>query len=107
MSSWVDRYIQPTPTAEQLTVVREPVPDTVCPACGSDDVRRYPVATHQAARMATKCQSCLHILALERPTADERWPAFRSVAYDWEASPAERASRELMELQLRHVGETG
>lgn len=107
MSSWVDRYIQPAPLTEQLTVAREPVPDTTCPVCGSDDIRRYPVATHQAARMVTKCQACLHSLAIERPTADDRWPAFRSVTYDWEASPAERASRELMEREMKALGGSG
>jgi hypothetical protein len=107
MASWVDRYIQPMPSSEQLDVVREPVPDTTCPACGSDDVRRYPVATHQAARMATKCQACLHILVIERPSAGDRWPAFRSVTYDWEASPAERASRELLEREMDERGGPG
>lgn len=100
MASWVDRYIQPFPAEEQLTVVREPVPGATCPECGSDDVRRYPVATHQAARMVTKCQACLYSLAVDRPTEHDRWPAFRAVTYDWEASPAERASRDRLEREI-------
>lgn len=101
MTSWVERYIQPRPSEERPTVVRTKVPGLRCPACGSDDVRRYPVASHQAARMATKCQGCLHTLALERPTADDGWPAFRSITYDWPASPAERASRDLTDRELK------
>lgn len=105
MASWFDRYIQPMPLEERLSVVREAVAGAVCPECGSDDVRRYPVATHQAARMVTKCQACMHCLAIERPKADDRWPAFRAVTYDWEASPAERASRELLEREAAESNE--
>jgi hypothetical protein len=46
--------------------------------------------------MATKCQSCLHVLVLERPRSEDGWPPYRSVAYDWQASPAERAARDAL-----------
>jgi predicted RNA-binding Zn-ribbon protein involved in translation (DUF1610 family) len=97
MSSWTVRYISATPTREELVVPREEVADAVCPECGSDDVQRYPVACSFGARMATKCQACLHLLALERPTAEDNWPPFRSATYDWEASGSERASRRSIE----------
>ncbi|MEN0134109.1 MAG: hypothetical protein AAGC80_03120 [Rhodococcus sp. (in: high G+C Gram-positive bacteria)] len=37
------------------------------------------------------------MLALERPTVEDNWPPFRSVTYDWEASPSERAGRDMAE----------
>lgn len=92
--TWYGRYTQQRPETERVYVERTPVPDAVCDQCGSTDVRRYPVACHWGARMVTKCQSCFHILALDRPTPEDNWPPFRSVAYDWEPSLAERASRE-------------
>lgn len=96
MSSWVQRYYFPRPTELRLTVERTKVEGATCPACGSNDVRRYPIANEHGARMATKCQACLHVLKIERPGPDDIWPPFRSVTYDWEPSLAERASRELL-----------
>jgi hypothetical protein len=95
MSSWVQRYIQPRPTSRP-EVPRTSV-DGACPECGAADIERYPVATAHGARMATKCQSCLHILLVERPGPDDAWPPFRAMTYDWDASIAERASRDTMD----------
>jgi hypothetical protein len=97
MTTWIDRLVFRSPDEEQVFLKRPLVEGAVCPACGSNDVRRYPVATEHAARMVTKCQACMEIIALERPSAEDMWPPYRAVAYDWPASPAERASRELAE----------
>ena len=97
MSSWVERYIQASPPDGELVVERVPVEGATCPKCRGDDVRRYPVSAYCGARMAVKCQTCLHTLSLTRPSADDNWPAFRPLTYDWEASPSERASRALLE----------
>ena len=101
MGSWVDRYIRSRPTEQHPEVQRVVVEGATCPICSGHNVRRYPVACHQGARMATKCQDCLHTLSLQRPTAGDLWPAFRSVTYDWEASPAERATRDALEREER------
>lgn len=95
MLTWYARYTQLAPDAERVYVERTPVEGSNCPECGSDDVKRYPIANHLGPRMVTKCQACFHVLALDRPTAEDNWPPFRSVTYDWDASPSERASREL------------
>jgi hypothetical protein len=97
MSSWVERYIQMSPPEGELRVERVPVEGATCPECGGGDVRRYPVSAYVGARIAVKCQDCLHTLSLTRPAAEDNWPAFRSVTYDWEASPSERAARALLE----------
>jgi hypothetical protein len=94
MSSWAARYIQ-GPAAETPEVPRERLEGQTCERCGSTDVQRYPVSCVHGARMATKCQGCLHIIKIERPTADDWWPPFRSATYDWDASLAERAGRDL------------
>lgn len=95
MLTWYARYTQQAPVEERVYVTRAEVPDAKCPECASEDVRRYPIANHFGPRMVTKCQSCFHVLALDRPSAEDNWPPFRAVTYDWEASPSERASREL------------
>lgn len=95
--TWVERYIQPQPSEQRPTVERVRVEAAECPECGGKDVFRYPVANQHGARMATKCQDCLHALSYERPGPDDLWPPFRSVTYDWEASPAERSARENLE----------
>jgi hypothetical protein len=89
MKSWAERYIQAAPVEERPTVERVKVEGATCPSCGSDDVRRYPVATQHGARVATKCQGCLHILAVERPLPEDEWPPFRSTTFDWEPSAVE------------------
>ena len=99
MSNWTTRYISATPSAEELVVPRQDIRDVTCPECGGADIQRYPVACVLGARMATKCQACLHVLALERPRAEDDWPPFRSTTYDWEASPSERASRRALDLE--------
>jgi hypothetical protein len=93
MTDWLHRYAYAPPKEDRVYLERERVA-TTCPACGSGDVRRYPVAAHWGPRIVTKCQDCFHVLALERPTAADDWPPFRPVSYDWEASPSERASRD-------------
>jgi hypothetical protein len=100
MTHWSDRYTSPRPVEEQLHTERVPVDGAQCPACGSSDVRRYPVASHMGPRMATKCQDCFTVLALDRPTADDPWPPFRAVTYGWTASLAERAARDALIADL-------
>jgi hypothetical protein len=89
-TNWVERYYYPRPTEPQLWVERVPVPDTTCPACGDDDVRRYPIANQYGPRMTVKCQACMHILSVERPGPDDMWPPYRSVTFDWKPAPTER-----------------
>jgi hypothetical protein len=93
MRNWLERYIRASPPEAVPAVVRSPVSGDVC---GGEDIARYGVATCYGPRMATKCQTCLHTLALERPTVDDDWPPFRAVTYDWDASLSERASREIL-----------
>lgn len=92
---WQHRYTQQPPAEERIYVERVPVDVGSCPRCGGSDIRKYPIANHFGPRIATKCQDCLYALAVDRPKEEDNWPPFRSVTYDWEASPAERASREL------------
>jgi transposase-like protein len=99
MSDWVSRMLYARPEEERVFLVRELVEDATCPACSSSDVRRYPIANHQGPRMIVRCQECFHVLSLTRPEAQDAWPPYRSVAYDWEASPAERASRDAFEAR--------
>ena len=87
-----DRMIFATPAADQMTVVKAPVEGATCPECGSDDVRRYPIAWYKGPRIVVKCQACYHSLEVSRPSLEDNWPPFRSATYDWDASPSERAS---------------
>jgi hypothetical protein len=91
MKTWVENYIQGPP--ERLSVERVPVDAGPCPQCGSEDIRRYPIGCVWGARMVTKCQACLHTLEIERPQRADSWPPFRSLTYEWEPAPSERASR--------------
>jgi hypothetical protein len=100
MASWVERYIQARPTELRPTIERVEVPGAICPECGGGDIRRYPVANSLGARIVTKCQDCLHRLAMDRPTDTDNWPAFRAVTYDWPASPAERAARDRLLIEM-------
>lgn len=97
MTSWASRYIQATPAAEDLVVPRERINNVTCDACGGSHVERYPIACSYGARMAVKCQTCLAVLRLERPQAEDNWPPFRAATFDWDASPAERATRSELE----------
>jgi hypothetical protein len=83
----VERLIFPDPADQFLTVPRVPV-DRTCPACGSDDVARYPIANYIGPRIVTRCQACFHVLELDVPTAEDMWPPFRSATYGWPASRA-------------------
>jgi rubredoxin len=85
--SGVDRLLFPPPTEAHIVVERIPV-DTTCPACGSADVRRYPVANFIGPRMVTKCQDCFYHLATDIPTEDDHWPPWRSATRDWAPSRA-------------------
>jgi predicted RNA-binding Zn-ribbon protein involved in translation (DUF1610 family) len=85
--SGFDRLLFPSPTEETISVERHPV-DARCPRCGSNDVRRYPVANFIGPRMVTKCQDCFHHLATDVPTADDHWPPWRSATLDWPATRA-------------------
>jgi hypothetical protein len=95
--AWIERYVQSAPADARPVVPRSPVPGAKCPACGSEDVRRYPIANQHGPRMTTKCQACLHILSTERTTLEDNWPPFRPVTWGWDASISERASRELLD----------
>lgn len=87
-----DRMIFQTPGSEAMYVVKQPVQGEVCPQCGSTDIARYPVGHYKGPRIVTKCQACYHSLAVDVPRETDNWPPFRALSYDWEASPAERAS---------------
>ena len=100
MPDWVDRILYPRPTEERVYAAREPVAGASCPTCASTDVRRYPIANHLGPRITITCQDCLHVLRVERPAPQDNWPPYRAVAYDWEPSLAERASRTLLEERL-------
>jgi len=89
-----DRMIFSTPPAEAMKVEKLPVEGESCPACGSGDVRRYPVGWVYGPRMAVKCQACYHTLRHEKPAVADNWPPFRTLTYDWEASLAERPTAE-------------
>ena len=90
--SWAARYIQGAPPAEP-EVPRERIEGVTCEKCGGTEIQRYPVSCVHGARIATKCQGCLHIVAIERPSAEDMWPPFRSATYEWDASLSERAAR--------------
>ena len=87
-----DRMIFTTPPADEMVVRKQPVEGETCPKCGGDDVSRYPVGWYKGPRMVVKCQACYHSLRVERPALEDNWPPFRTATYDWQASPAERAS---------------
>lgn len=98
--AWNHRYTQTPPAEPRVHVVRVPVEGHTCPNCGGTDVARYPVANHLGPRIATTCQTCLTRIAVDRPTAEDNWPPFRAVTYDWQASPGERAARDALEREL-------
>ena len=78
----------------EYTFEDDPPPeDLKCEKCGGTEIQRYPVSCVHGARIATKCQGCLHIVAIERPSAEDMWPPFRSATYEWDASLSERAAR--------------
>ena len=54
----------PAGSEGELTVDREPVAGA-CPACGRDDLRRYPVLSDGGWFLVVKCQSCLHSVSRE------------------------------------------
>jgi hypothetical protein len=83
----IERLVFPPPAEQFISVDRVKVSAT-CPACGSDDVARYPIANYIGPRMVTRCQSCFEVLSLERPQPEDNWPPFRPAASDWEASRA-------------------
>jgi vanillate/4-hydroxybenzoate decarboxylase subunit D len=56
----------------RLFVTREDV-QGVCPCCGSQNLKRYPVLTEGGWWMVTKCQDCL--CSLQR----ERWSRLGSI----------------------------
>lgn len=87
-----DRMIFQTPGSEEMRVIKQSVEGQKCPECGSTDIARYPVGHYKGPRIVTKCQACYHSLAVEVPQEADNWPPFRTLSYDWEASPAERAS---------------
>jgi hypothetical protein len=87
-----DLMVYPEPSEPRIYVEREKIEGEKCPSCGAEDVARYPIGWHRGPRIAVKCQSCLHTLAVDKPTREDAWPPFRSATYEWEASPAERAS---------------
>ncbi len=91
--SWVGRYYYPRPREERLEVRRVDVEGT-CSECGESHIQRYPTATHVGPRMIVRCQECFHVLSRERPGEADAWPPFRSATFDWDASLAERASRD-------------
>lgn len=87
-----DRLIYMRPTKLELDASKGPIlANTTCPQCGGHDVRRYPVGWYKGPRMVVKCQDCYHTLEVQIPGPEDAWPPFRASAYDWEASPAERA----------------
>jgi hypothetical protein len=88
----LDHLLFPRPEEPILFQDREPV-DARCPACGSEDVKRYPVLHAGVPAIATKCQDCLHRLALEDPEPSDNWPPFQPATLDWDGSPVESRRR--------------
>lgn len=97
MPDWVDRILYSRPEENRVYAERTRLEGESCPSCGGADVRRYPVANHQGPRITVTCQDCLHVLRVQRPEPEDMWPPYRAVAYEWEPSLAERASRMLLE----------
>jgi hypothetical protein len=83
----VDRMIFQRPEEATLSVERVKVDET-CPACGSNDVRRYPVANYIGPRIVTKCQDCFHHIAVDLPTDEDMWPPWQTPTRGWTASRA-------------------
>jgi hypothetical protein len=86
-----DRMIFQTPGSDQMTVIKTPVEGLACPACGGDEIARYPIGWYKGPRIVTKCQACYHSLSVDRPALEDNWPPFRAATYDWKPSPAEQA----------------
>ncbi len=82
-----DRLLFAPPTEDRIAVVRVPQ-DVECPACGSPNVARYPIADFIGPRMVTKCQECFHELARDIPTDDDHWPPWKAPTAGWEPSRA-------------------
>ncbi|MDV6247192.1 hypothetical protein [Rhodococcus opacus] len=51
----------PRPAQHVVPSPKEPV-DAACPACASQDVKRYPVQSEGGWFEVVRCQSCLHQL---------------------------------------------
>ncbi|HEY2427908.1 MAG TPA: hypothetical protein VGI06_03180 [Acidimicrobiales bacterium] len=47
-----------------MSVERQPV-EGACPACGAEDLQRYPVLSDGGWFLAVKCQRCLHSVSRE------------------------------------------
>lgn len=84
-----EQLIYPRPEEKYLYVERKPVESEVCPECGSNDIRRYPVSCDKGLKIVIKCQDCFYRLRIEEPKVSDRWPPFRALAFEWPASPAE------------------
>ena len=83
----IDRLVFSAPREQYLHVQRVPV-DVTCPACGSGNVARYPIANCIGPRVVCKCQESFEVLDLDRPAPEDEWPAFRPVTLGWPASRA-------------------
>lgn len=95
-SPWTDTIIYQRPLEKFIYQERTLVEGAVCPECASKDVRRYPIANFMGAKMVVKCQNCFHVLELCTPSLEDKWPPYRPVTHDWEASLCERASADNM-----------
>jgi vanillate/4-hydroxybenzoate decarboxylase subunit D len=51
--------------SERVELVREPVPGS-CPACGEEDLARYPVNSEGGWFMVVKCQACLYSVSRDK-----------------------------------------
>jgi hypothetical protein len=90
---FADRLIFITPAGtDPLVVEKTTVEGRQCPRCGGKTIQRYPIAYYQGPRMVEKCQDCFETLSLTRPGPTDAWPPFRPATYDWDVSPAEKAS---------------
>ncbi len=56
----------PRPAERHLAVERLPVLGAICPSCGGDDVRAYPVLSEGGWWNVHKCQDCLTSIRRER-----------------------------------------
>jgi hypothetical protein len=81
----LENILYPRPTEEFISVNRNLV-DGTCPKCGGKDIKRYPIASYLGPKMTTKCQNCFYHLSIDEPKVEDRWPPFRSLAFDWQSS---------------------
>ena len=87
-----DRMIFQTPGPEEMYVVKRPVEGIECPQCGSTEITRVLRRALPGPANRDRVPVLLPQPGRRRPAGGRQLASVDRPSYDWEASPAERAS---------------